>query len=54
MWDAECQKDFDDIKQYHINLSILMVSVSSKPFLLDKRAVDNALGALPAQTNEKR
>lgn len=45
-WNVECQRDFDDIKQYLINSLVLTVLVSSKPFVLTIRAMDHILGAL--------
>lgn len=44
---------FNDIKQYLINPLVLTTLVSLKPFLWHIRVMDNALGALFTQTNEK-
>lgn len=52
IWDVECQKSFNDIKQYLTNPSLLTTPMSGNPFLLCVRVMDHDLGALLAQTNE--
>lgn len=53
MWDTECQKAFENIKQYPTNPPILAAPISSKLLLLYVGVMDHASGALLAQTNEK-
>lgn len=53
VWNTECQKAFKDIKQYLTNPPVLAALVSGKSFLLYVRAIDPALGAFLAQTNDK-
>lgn len=52
MWDTECRKAFNGIKQYLTNPPVLAAPVSGKPFLLYIRAMDHVLRDLLAQTNE--
>ncbi|XP_039130916.1 LOW QUALITY PROTEIN: uncharacterized protein LOC120267326 [Dioscorea cayenensis subsp. rotundata] len=51
-WDAECQKAFEDIKQYLLNPPVLAAPISGKPLILYTAALEGSLGAMLAQNNE--
>ena len=53
VWDDECQRAFEEIKQYLTQPPVLVAPVSGKPFLIYVRAMDHSLGALLAQNNDQ-
>lgn len=52
-WNKACQKDFDIIKQYLLNLLVLSLLIPGKLLVLYITALPNSLGALLAQHNEE-
>jgi len=53
IWDDDCQKAFEEIKEYLTKPPILVSPVPGKPFLLYVRAMNHSLGALLAQKNDE-
>ena len=52
VWNDECQKSLDQIKDYLAKPPILMPSIQGKPLILYILATTNSLGALLAQQDE--
>ncbi|KAI0498537.1 hypothetical protein KFK09_019425 [Dendrobium nobile] len=53
IWDEKCQNSFDDIKQYLSNPPVLAAPIPGKPLILYTASLDESLGALLAQVNDK-
>ena len=52
MWDEECQKAFDQLKEYLLNPLVLGAPIKGRPLILYTAAIDASLGALLVQINE--
>ena len=54
IWNEECQKSLDQIREYLAKPPMLMPLIQGKPLILYISATTNSLGALLAQQDESR
>jgi len=52
IWDEECQKAFDSIKQYLLHPPVLMAPIKGRPLILYIAAQPNSVGAMLGQIND--
>jgi len=52
IWDEECQKAFDSIKQYLLHPPVLMAPIKGRPLILYIAAQPNSAGAMLGQIND--